>query len=322
MVEIGFDIEHHDHAYVERQGGSEMLLHLRDGRSRASYRANAIERAHQCFVGAEASGAADAEVGGLGLIVLQRSVLALEDIAGLIHAVLDHPDEQFLALRSTIIPDLNRAMTLAHREPQRVIRDVFRLVSEDELTRIREEDPEATDVEIAAARSLRVLEEHRWTLMLERAASMWLQMNDPAKATMHGFAFVAGSQIENEACGSIADDFLVPERRFALGLLGELDREHAHIETRRSIVLLDHDTVGAYARHGKSSAGLYGEMCEARASAIDQGYRGVMRDVLARRLDSRERDAFAALAARQARRADEAASQAARGASGEEAHDD
>lgn len=319
MVEIGFDVEHHDHAYVERQGGSAMLLHLRDGRSRASYRANAIERAHQRFLGAETSGAAEDEVGGLGLIVLQRSVLALEDIAGLIHAVLVHPDEQFLALRSTVIPDLNRAMTVARQEPQRVIHEVFRLVSDDEITRIREEDLEATDAEIAAARSLRALEEQRWALMLERAASMWLQMNDPAKATMHGFAFVAGSQIKNEACGSIADDLLVPRKRFALGLLGELDRERRHIETRRNLVLLDHDTVGAYARHGKSSAVLYGEMCEARASAIDQGYRGVMRDVLARRLASHEQKAFAVLAARQAGRAD---SEAPRGTPGEEAHDD
>jgi hypothetical protein len=77
-MQIFGTLRHHDHDYVERRGGFELLTHLRRAPARVKYRREAIERAYSRFQRAEAEQRPEPECCGPGLLVLQRAVLAAE----------------------------------------------------------------------------------------------------------------------------------------------------------------------------------------------------------------------------------------------------
>jgi hypothetical protein len=74
-------VQHHDPEYVERKVGWPLYTHLRGAGPRSASRAEAIERAWGSYRRAAARGSPGSELGGLGLIVLQRALLAAEDLA-------------------------------------------------------------------------------------------------------------------------------------------------------------------------------------------------------------------------------------------------
>jgi hypothetical protein len=100
-MKLAFTIKHHDWDYIERRGGIELLTHLRGAATRVAFRRAAIDRAYVQFAAAEAAGRPDAEVGGLGLVVVQRALLAAEDLGGLLHAF--RGDDPWDRLRRTTI---------------------------------------------------------------------------------------------------------------------------------------------------------------------------------------------------------------------------
>jgi hypothetical protein len=71
------------------------------------YRRLAIQRAYDRFAAAEDNGLDDSQLGGLGLIVLQRALLAVEDLGGVLHSFAG--SDPWIRLRSAKISDITAA---------------------------------------------------------------------------------------------------------------------------------------------------------------------------------------------------------------------
>jgi hypothetical protein len=87
-VKVGFTLTNIDASYVEKRGGVELFAHLGGAPARVEYRRRAIQRALGAIRGSRGRGeTGSCEVGGFGLIVLQRALLAAEDLGGLLYAL-------------------------------------------------------------------------------------------------------------------------------------------------------------------------------------------------------------------------------------------
>jgi hypothetical protein len=268
-MKLGIGLAHHDHVYVERRGGWELLTHLRGGGVRADYRRRAADRSLKRFEEAREAGAPDAEVGGHGLLVLQRALLAAEDLGGLLHAFAD-PDP-WSALRRTRIPTLDKAFARAAEDPRVVLEEAFRLTNEDHLL-----DEGHTDEQLVALGRLRSRTYSCWARMLHRVAELWANTAPIAKATMHGFPVLAGSLVLGPpSAGQLAETVeqslggLDPVR-FAVAIPTELNGNHFH--TTVVPVALSDAAVAHYHGGGITAARLYARLCEAQASSIMGGY--------------------------------------------------
>src|SRR5438046_2876287 len=109
-------VKHHDHAYVEKRGGWEWYTHMRSAPSRVRTRRVAIQRAGRLF---GAPGITDEERNGRGLLVLQRTLLALEDLGGLLHAFAGPP--MWDRLRGASYEDIDLAFQEAATDPDPIL---------------------------------------------------------------------------------------------------------------------------------------------------------------------------------------------------------
>lgn len=259
-MKLAIDIEHADPGYVEERGGYALLSHLRGASDRVEHRRSAIDRAFQRFQEAEEEGKPDPKIGGLGLLVMQRALLAAEDLGGLMHAFAGPaPWER---LRTAKVPELQAAYERAVAKPEELLTEVFHLATEAQI-----------DAEVSAEEERRVLYElrglaiRRWSGMLERSARLWLQLYNVAKATMHGYPLVAGIHIEGPPrAGEIADGIKPQSQRYAVAVTSRVSG--THVTTDRQIIVLGHDAVAAYRRDGMGSARLALELCETQAQGI------------------------------------------------------
>jgi len=289
-MHLAITLQHHDFGYVERRGGVELLTHLRAGSARASYRRDAIDRAFDLFQAAVADGRADAEVGGLGLMILQRSLLAAEDFGALLHAV-PGPDH-WSRLRTTTIASIDTAYIRAVESTEEVMADIFRLVDADDM---RAEGLGAA--EVAAFMRLRARLVTRWRTMLINAAMLWLNNRDVAKATMHAFPVIAGEHVLGPPpAGTLASRLRPPRSgRWALAVTSrERDRE---VRTVQTIVPLDDRKVAGYRRTGRVVTRLYAEVCDLQNKSITTGHKaGIPVELVPSASDDDERLISAAVA--------------------------
>jgi hypothetical protein len=186
-MKMSLVVKHHDHAYVERRGGFELYTHLRGAPGRVAYRRDAIDRAWHLYDGAAGSRKPDAELGGLGLIVVQRALVAAEDLGGLLHGFAG-PDP-WRRLRQTGIDTLDAGFRAAATNPGHAM-SIFRMPDRETF------DGEGlTPPELDAIMGLRELTEARWMRQPQGVAEMWLRYRAVAKATMHGFPIVPGDLV-------------------------------------------------------------------------------------------------------------------------------
>lgn len=268
-MKAGITLKHHDWSYVERRGGPELLTHLRGGQVRSEFRRACIERAYQHFVPAELRKGGESETGGLALIVVQRALIAAEDLGGLFHCLRSrHP---WAALRGAAISDLDAAYEWVAAGGAEVARDVF-LLPEEQVLRAEGHKDEVVN----ALLQLRHRSETRWLRMSETAATLWLSLRDVAKATMHGFPVCAGEHLfEPPGGGELADGLeRSPYGRAALVVNSfELaTQDGVEVRTERKPVRLDRVAVTSYRSAGKVAARLYGELCEAHAGTQMSGH--------------------------------------------------
>lgn len=256
-------VKHHDHAYVERRGGWELYTHLRGSAPRKDYRLRAIQRAADEHARAVAAERTESELGGLGLIVLQRSLLAVEDLAGLLHA-FDGPDP-WQRLRNTGINHLDRAITLAAMDPERAITETFRLADEATLC----DEPGWEEQQIQAALRLRQFTLAKWARQLEGAARLWAQYRAVAKATMHGFAVVAGCDlVDPPGAGELSRGISTDTPRpFAVGVMSTVSQ--LEVRTERQLVPLNAREVARMKAQGRSAARLTHDLCRWQAQSIE-----------------------------------------------------
>lgn len=292
-VKVGFSITHHDHAYVQRRGGWELLTHMRGAAARVAYRREAIDRALALYEQAAHDGRSGPEVGGNGLIVLQRALLAAEDLGGLLHAFAGpHPWDR---LRATNIARLDEAFTRAAGSTELVLQEAFRIPTDEHLR-----DEEMTDAERPAFGRLRARVAQRWTGMLKRAATLWLPHRAVAKATMHGFPLVAGEHVVGPpGAGELREGVRWPDKPFAIAVTSS--ERGGHVRSDRHLVLLDSDSVRRYHRDGRCAAQLAGELCESHSASIMEGCAAMLPTELVRTLSREDQALIEELAARRQR---------------------
>jgi hypothetical protein len=260
-------VKHHDHNYVEKRGGWELYTHLRAAGSRVKARREAIDRAARLYDAALGDdGSSDNERNGRGLIVLQRTLLALEDLGGLLHAFAG-PDP-WDRLRSATYDQMDAAFHAGGADPDEAI------VRLGLASRKMLEEEGLSGEQIEAVWRMREFTAERWRRGLKTAATRWLTQRVVAKATMHGFPIISGPHVVGPpAAGELVRNMSLPDTtKFVMALVSEA--RPAEIETQRLIVTLDDSEVQAIRRDGRAAARLYGELCEMQSNSIEIGYAG------------------------------------------------
>lgn len=296
-MQFGVSITHHDHEYVERRGGHAFLSHLRGAEGRARYRETALRRAEKMFENTLAGAGTPEQVCGAGLIVLQRAVLASEDLAVLLHALAeDHPEagadhastfgeDIWRRLTGVTIPDQVAVFVAIVRDPSIGLR-AFRLPSDEVLAR-----EQLTDDARKAASHLRDRTARRWGRMLVRVAGFWLNYGNAAKSTMHGFAAIAGRQItEPPGAGFLGRGVRVPDGPFVVMVNSTVRGDE--VQTPQLVVPLDQARVSDFRRAGSLAVKLTHELCETLAGGIEGGYAYGIPFRLAHRLSAAEQQAL------------------------------
>jgi hypothetical protein len=298
LMQIGVSISHHDHDYVERRGGHVFFSHLRGAPARARYREAALRRAEALHAQAWATGATPEETCGAGLITLQRAVFAAEDLAVLLHALAeDDPEaaadpasgagrEIWPRLVAVTIRDQNAVFAGIVRDPAQALR-AFRLPPDEVLA--RESLAPAAE---AAARPLRDRTGRRWAGMLLRLAGFWLTYGNIAKATMHGFAAIAGRQVtEPPGAGFLASNVRAPAGPFVLMVNSHL--RGTDVRTPSTPLEMTPERVRDFRRSGSVAVKLAAELCETLAEGIELGYAYGIPNLLADRLNAADQAALA-----------------------------
>jgi hypothetical protein len=297
-LQIGISIVHHDHDFVERRGGHVFFTHLRGAPDRARCREEALQRGERLYNDAVATGGTPERICGAGLIVLQRAVLAVDDLAVVLHALAeDDPEaaavpgsdagaEVWRRMVSMTIPDEIALFRAIAEDPGQALR-AFRLPPDEVLAR----EP-LTPAAQAAARRLRDRTARRWGEMLVRVARFWLAYGSAAKATMHGFAAIAGRQItEPPGAGFLGEHVRPPDHPFVVMVNSNV--EGTNVQTPQVVVAMSPDRVRDFRRHGSTAVKLAVELCETLAEGIDRGYAYSVPPLLATSLSEADRDALA-----------------------------
>jgi hypothetical protein len=268
-MQIMLTLPPQDPAYIEARGGMQLLSHLRGAPARVEYRRRAVQRAYDRFERGEDDGCPDAEIGGLGLIVLQRALLAAEDLGGLLHAFAG--PEPWSRLRSATLPEITAAFDRVLADPDNALTETFRLATEGEIAA-----EGLAPAEVQLLGGIRRQIAARWLNMLRRSAELWTG-SPVAKATMHGFPFVCGGELLGPPVAGVLGQNVpnVPAGRFAAALLSS-SRDRKLVNTSIIPVLLDRVTVERLCTEGQSSAQLYGELCAIHAKTTEIGTRALL----------------------------------------------
>lgn len=268
-MQIGLTLPPHDPAYVASRGGDQLWSHLRGAPGRVQYRRRAIERAFERFVAAEHGGSPEAEIGGLGLIVLQRALLAAEDLGGLLHA-LDGP-QPWSRLRSYNLADITSVFERCLSDGDAALERIFRLASDEEIAA---EDLTGEQTELL--QGIRRLVGRQWLSLVRRAAELWTG-SPVAKATMHGFPIVAGDELLGPPSAGVLAQALKdrPTGRFAAALRST-SSSTSRVHTEVIPVPLDRTSIERYRREGETSANLYGQVCAMHATSTELQMRALV----------------------------------------------
>lgn len=275
-MQMALQLRHHDHDYIERLCGWPLYTHLRNASALAEFRAAAVERAWKGYRRAEADSRPDAERGGLGLIVIQRALLAAEDLGRLLHAFAD--ESPWVAFRRAKIDDLDRIFAQAAKDPEEQLfkmglLDSSALLGTDLSKSVRE-----------AALKLREITARQWSVQLHDSAGLWLTHAPLARATTHGFPVIAGDLLtESPGAGELGEHAQIPDARpFAVVMISKVrDRE---VNTQLHTVHLDRRMVRMIRDLGRSAAGLYGQLAELKSNCLQVGQAGTVPLLFADRL--------------------------------------
>jgi|SRR5689334_21218571 len=280
-MQMALQLRHHDHDYIERLCGWPLYTHLRNAGPLADFRTAAVERAWSGYRRAEANSKPDAERGGLGLIVVQRALLAAEDLGRLLHA-FDN-ENPWVAFRRAKIDDLDRAFAQAAANPEeRLIQmgllDSSALLDTDLPKSVRE-----------AALQLREITARQWSAQMHDSAGLWLTHAPLARATTHGFPVIAGELLtESPGAGELGEHAQIPDARpFAVVMISKVrDRE---VSTQLHTVHLDRRMVRTIRDLGRVAARLYGQLAELKANCLHVGQAGTVPLLFADRLGDNAR---------------------------------
>jgi hypothetical protein len=182
-------------------GGAALYAHLRAVLSITDFRRDAIRRAERLYDERLAASADEKEISGLGLLVLQRAMFAVEDLGGLLHAFTDPPS--WSGLVSYNLDGLSGTFDALFAGGDEAIAQVYLLPPDDAL----EAEPDLTAEQREAVRALRNEALRQTRERLERVVELWGMLHRQAKKTVHGLGFLAGTiVIEPPGAGRGASD--------------------------------------------------------------------------------------------------------------------
>jgi hypothetical protein len=211
----------------EGDGGAALYAHLRAVLSITDFRRDAIRRAERLYDEGLSAGVGEEELSGLGLLVLQRAMFAVEDLGGLLHAFTDPPS--WSGLVSYNLAGLSGTFDALFVGSDEAIARAYLLPSDDAL----ESEPGLTAEQREAVRALRNETLRQTRERLERVAELWRMLHRQAKKTVHGLGFLAGTTvIEPPGAGRIGELLGDQhERPFVVSLETSVNNESGHVNT-------------------------------------------------------------------------------------------
>lgn len=272
-------------AYVEEKLGQELYSHLRGANKIADFRRHAATEAHRLFEETKKSGASESELGGLGLLVLQRALLATEDLGAVLWALADEPRwPRFTSYRPIDIDCIYRDLARGRLS----VDELWLLPSERALR------DELTSDAAEAALRLRHLTTSQTNEQLELVASYWLGHRAGVKAVMHGFGLISSDALDNPLGAGVLEEIIPKpaDKPFAASLVSRVDRMRKTVETAHYALDLSPPTVAHARATAEAACDLLESLASARVFAVQTQHAYVLGDGLAGRLTPEERRAL------------------------------
>ena len=222
--------------YVEEKLGREFYSHLRGAGRIADFRRSAAEEAHRVYEEARSAGSSESELGGLGLLVFQRALLAAEDLGAVLWAFAG--ESHWLRFTSYRPGDLDQTYRDLAAGRLR-LEELWLLPGEEDLR------AELSADAVEAAIRLRRLTAESLSQQLELVGSYWLGHRVAVKAVMHGFGVISSEALLDPLGAGILEEVVSKpsERPFAVSLLSTEDRKARNVETTHQVLDLDPSTV-------------------------------------------------------------------------------
>lgn len=227
-------------------GGAALYAHLRAVPSITDFRRAAIGRAERFYDEGFAGGTREEEMSGLGLLVLQRAMFAVEDLGGLLHAFTDPPS--WSGLVSYNLDGLSGLFDALFAGGDEAIARAYLLPPDDAL----ENEPGLTAEQREAVRALRNEALRQTRERLERVAELWRMLHRHAKKTVHGLGFLAGTTVMEPPGAGRIGELLGDhhERPFVVSLETTVNDDTGHANTELQAIVVDRNNVGVFVDAG------------------------------------------------------------------------
>jgi hypothetical protein len=181
----------------------------------------------------------------LGLLVLQRAMLASEDLGGLLIAL--HEPPSFARLLSYDLDDLGGVFRrLALKRD--AVPNIYGFLTPEAI----DAEPGMSDAQRAALRRLRAVTLHHVRQQLADVLQFWESLHAAAKKTMHGLSFVSGLHLQGRPGAGCLQAY-APEahpRPFVLSLDSVIDHGSHHARTEVSPIDLSSTAVAQMVNAG------------------------------------------------------------------------
>lgn len=287
MAKVRLRTEGTDAAYVEEKLGRELYSQLGAMPRIAEFRDAAVERAAVLYADATARSTPEPEITGLGLLVLQRTLLACEDFGALVYSLADEP--HWLRFTSYRPDDLDEMFAML-RDRRADVRDLWAMPSDAAIA----EEPGWTDLECRASRRLREVTAAALEEQVDMVSDFWIGHRRSIKNVMHGFSLVpACFLLDPPGAGVLSKQVdLDQERPFAASLVSELNDRERLVETTTYTLDLTGAGIAEVRWIASTACGLLARLADARRFAVQSHHGYVLGDEFADRLGADDRGAL------------------------------
>jgi hypothetical protein len=242
-----------DPDFIDHAAGAAFYTHLRGAEVIVDFRIRGLARAYERYERALGEDVNEPELGGLGLLVLQRAFLMVEDLGGLLFAMTGtDPWRRLTSYRAFELDELFVSIL----ERRLDVAGVLLLPTEAEL----DASPSLSTAEArAAASKLRYLTLEEVRPLFDFAAAFWMAHREPAKSTLHGFGVVAAEHIISPPGGGELKEIVSmdAERPFAVALVTKEDTAANKVETTHHHLDLTADNTEMVRATGIAAGELY-----------------------------------------------------------------
>lgn len=287
MERVRLTIEHEEAGYVEEKLGMEFYSQLGGMRTIAEFRLDAVERAGTLYDAAVSRDADEPEVTGLGLLVLQRTLLACEDLGALIHALIEKPHwDRFTSYSMRELDE-----TFSDLLARRLQMDRLWLLPSDEII---DGEEGWNELQRHAMRNLREISTRELEREVDIVAGFWVFHRRSIKNVMHGFSLVpANLLLDPPGAGVLSEQVDAAQSRpFAASLVSEVDEEARIAKTTTYTVDLTLEGINAVRTIAATASNLLARLAVARRFAVETKHRYVLGHDFADRLPSAERESL------------------------------